>query len=134
MTRKIRWWAVFLTTTVVAAAAGAACFEGLTAPLPASRAVPVGFPAGTPRTDSSGDRARPNWPRVSGSRIVWQDSRYSHPSDIYEYNLQTGEEKRVTFDWYDQEFPSVSDRWLVGWDLGRHPQIMALRLPVGPTP
>jgi beta propeller repeat protein len=82
----------------------------------------------------TGERARPNWPRVSGSRIVWQDSRYGDQSDIYEYDLRTGEEKRVTYDWSDQKYPSVSDRWLVWWDLGRHPQIIALKLPVGPTP
>ncbi len=75
-----------------------------------------------------------DWPRVAGSRIVWGDRRYGDQSDIYEYDLRTGSEKRVTFDPVDQQYADVSDHWLVWSEKGRSWRIVALRLPVGPTP
>ena len=82
----------------------------------------------------TGERARPNWPRVSGSRIVWEDKRYGEQSDIYVYDLGTGKETRVTYDFSDQRRPVVSDGWLAWRDEGPPTRLMALKLPVGPTP
>jgi len=61
-------------------------------------------------------------PDIEGGRVVWQDWRDVGPGEIYFYDLETGEQRRITISTLGQYHPVISGHWIV-WQDNRDSQV-----------
>jgi beta propeller repeat protein len=84
-------------------------------------------------------------PDVQAGRVVWQDFRDPGPGEIYFFDLEAGQLRRITTNSYGQYNPAIYDNWIVwadnrnieldiyGFDLLRNREIQITSTPEDET-